>query len=326
MEKQSDLLKILAIVGPTASGKSDLALRLARALDGEIIAADSRTVYKEMNIGTAKPPRDAQEDRVHDSIQDLFGPKPYMVEGIAHWGFDLVTPDEAYDVSSFAVFARERIEDIAARGKLPIVVGGSGLYVQAIIDNPTFSEVKPNPELREELNTLSLEQLQARLRTVDAEAYELIDIQNPRRLVRAIEVVETTGKSWKSQQRKQDPYVDALQIGLELPREVIYTRCDARVDKMIAMGLVDEVRALLEKYGKDAPGMTGIGYRQIGLFLLGVMKLREAIEELKQDTRHYAKRQLTWFAHDPRVNWMSASDTELLYETALVRAQNFLEQ
>lgn len=296
-------------MGPTGSGKTDLALKLAREYDGEIVAADSRTIYKEMNIGTAKPPKDTEEGaRIHESIHDLFGSAPYMVDGVANWGFDLVAPNESYDVSTYAQFARTKIKDIVERGKLPIVVGGSGLYVQAIVDNPTFSDVKPNPARREELSAMSLEVLQKHLANIDPEAYELIDVQNPRRLVRAIEVVESTGKPWATQQQKNNPYVDALQIGIEVEREALYERLDARVDKMIAEGLVNEVRALLEKYGENAPGMTGIGYRQIVAFLRGEVKLRDAITQLKQDTRQYAKRQMTWFKRDARIHWVKNVD------------------
>lgn len=300
----SELPKIIIIVGPTGSGKSCLGLELAREFDGEIISADSRTIYKQMNIGTAKPPQDEKGEHMHGSIKELFAERPYMVEGIAHWGFDLVLPSERYDVSTYAQFARKKIADIVKRGKLPIIVGGSGLYVQAILDNPTFSDVKPNLELRAQLNVLGVKELQEWLKEIDPEAYELIDIQNPRRLVRAIEVVKTSGKPWSSQQQKGKPYVDALQIGIEIDREQLYERLDARVDKMIAEGLVNEVRALKEEFGSDAPGMSGIGYRQILGFLKGQENLREAILALKQDTRQYAKRQLTWFKRDARIVWV----------------------
>lgn len=300
----SKLPQIIVIVGPTGSGKSSLSLELARQFDGEIVSADSRTIYKQMNIGTAKPLQDVQGERVHGSIKEMFAPRAYMVEGIAHWGFDLVNPDERYDVSTYAKFARAKIEDIVKRGKLPIIVGGSGLYVQAILDNPTFSEAKPNLELRAQLSALGVKELQEWLKEIDPEAYELIDIQNPRRLVRAIEVVKTTGKPWSSQQQKGKPYVDALQIGIEVDKDQLYERLDARVDKMVAEGLVNEVRMLKEKYGNDAPGMSGIGYRQILGFLNGEESLREAILRLKQDTRQYAKRQLTWFKRDSRIMWV----------------------
>lgn len=312
------LPKIIAIVGPTGSGKSDLALVLAKEFDGEIIAADSRTIYKGMNIGTAKPPRDMEVERTHTSIKDLFNERPYLVQGIAHWGFDLVEPNDAYDVSTFAQYARKKIEEITQRGHMPIVVGGSGLYAQAIIDNPTFSDVKPDQARRAELNAMSLVQLQARLQEIDPEAYELIDTENPRRLVRAIEVVEATGKPWAAQQQKGDPYVEALQIGFEIDREDLYARLDTRVDSMVAHGLVDEARKLKEKYGSEAPGLTGIGYRQLTAFFDGYIKLRDAIELLKRDTRHYAKRQLTWFKRDARIHWiLTANDARVLVEKFL---------
>ena len=301
------LPKIIVIVGPTGAGKTGIALTLAQEFNGEIVSADSRTIYKEMNVGTAKPPQDInQEGRIHGSIKDLFSQAPYMVQGIPHWGFDLIPPSQGYDVAQFADFAQHTIKSILDRGKLPIVVGGSGLYIQAIVDNPSFSQVKPNSRLREELNNVTLEQLQSRLAKIDPEAYGMIDIQNPRRLIRAIEVVESTGQPWSMQQTKEVPYVDALQIGIDIERSLLYKRIDERIDKMIAEGLVNEVRILLKKYGADAPGMTGIGYRQIVEFLEGRMSLRESILELKKDTRHYAKRQLTWFKRDVRIEWISS--------------------
>lgn len=314
------LPKAVAIIGPTASGKSDIALKLAKKYKGEIISADSRTIYREMNIGTAKPPQDTREDEVHESIQDLFGGKKYVVDGIVHWGFDLVSPDESYDVHTYAGYAKEKIEDIIARGKLPIIAGGSGFYAKAIIDNPQYPENTVNQELRSQLDEMSLEEMCIYLQNIDGDAYESIDIQNPVRVKRAVEIIETSGKPWAEQEVENETYLNVLQIGINREREELYDRINARVDKMVAEGLVDEVRELKEKYGDDAPAMTGIGYRQIIKFLNGEMKLRDAIEELKRDTRHLAKRQLTWFKRDERIQWLDS------FEEIELRVENFLNE
>lgn len=330
------LPKIIAIVGTTASGKTDWGIKLARKYNGEVISADSRTVYKEMNIGTAKPEGEKktaaeldlerlkpgagiQEKGIRVKMEDLFQEKPFVVEGVPHWGFDLVNPDESFTVSDFKRYAEEKIRDIISRGKVPILVGGTGLYVKAIVDNLQFTDAKPNDALRKELETLSEDVLRARLSQLDPVAYETVDIYNRRRITRAIEVIESTGKPLQEQQTQGDPEFDVLQIGIDIHREVIYRRIEDRVDKMVAEGLVDEVRALRDKYGCEVNAMTGIGYRQVCLFLEGYIKLRDAIDLIKRDTRHYAKRQLTWFKRDKRIEWVVG------YQDAERLAQNFLK-
>ena len=218
--------KIIAIVGQTASGKSRLALDLAREFDGELIAADSRTIYKGMNIGTAK----SQQDE------------------IAEWGIDLVSPDEKFNAFDFKEYAEQKIQDIINRGKLPIVVGGTGLYIQALIDNFNFE-----------------------------------------------------GEQGESE-------YDALQIAVVWPREELYEQIDSRVDKMIEKGLVEEVRGLRERYGCDIKSMTGIGYRQVCEYLDKKIDKEEMIRLIKRDTRHYAKRQMTWFKRDDRIHWVESKE------------------
>ena len=304
--------KLLILVGPTASGKTGLSLSLAKEFGGEIIAADSRTVYRGMNIGTAKPEGVSEASRVArapgvsgvGNIQDLFAEKPYLVEEIPHWGIDLVDPDEDFTASDFKIYAEKKITEITARGHLPMLVGGTGLYVNAIVNNLSFTHVPPNSVLREKLEQMTNEALLEAIAAKDPEAAETIDAANRRRLVRALEILEVSGKTLKEMQQRGPSQYDICFLGLSVDRDELNRRIDARVDEMVAGGLVDEVRSLKERYGCDAIAMTGIGYRQICAFLLGQMKLRDALDLVKRDTRQYAKRQMTWFKRDERIAWI----------------------
>lgn len=320
---------LIVIIGPTASGKTDLAVKVAKKYDGEVIQADSRTVYKHMDIGTAKPEgerRRAAEVRLEDiagqgihakhpkvEMKDLFEEKPLMVEGVPHWGIDIVEPSQDFTTAQFKAYAEKKIFDISERGKIPILAGGTGLYVQAVVDNLKLSDAPPNLELRAQLEELTNEVLAERLRQLDPEAAETIDTENRRRALRAIEIVESTGKKLSEQQIKGEQKFDSLMIGIDVDREPLYERIDARVDEMVARGLVDEVRALRDEFGCDVNAMTGIGYRQICAFLEGYMKLKDAIELIKRDSRHYAKRQLTWFRRDHRIKWVKSEEEALMF-------------
>lgn len=301
------LPSLLVLVGPTASGKTAMSTALARAFSGEIISADSRTIYKEMDIGTAKPHPDMNGGVQHGAplcAEPFFSERPLMYEGIPHWGFNLRTPDQTFTASEYQAYADEKISEIHARGNLPLLVGGTGLYVAAVVDRPSFAQVPPNPALRLELATKSNEELLSEIAEQDPDTAERIDAQNRRRLERAIEILRATGKRLAEAQTKGEARYNTYMIGIEVPREVLYERIDTRIDAMIAAGLVDEVRALREKYGDKAPGMTGIGYRQCTAFLQGKQSLKDAILEIKRDTRQYAKRQITWFQRDPRIHWV----------------------
>ena len=316
--------KLIVFVGPTASGKSDLALKVAKRVGGEIVQADSRTIYRKMNIGTAKPEgemrhaadvslEEVQQEGIHAKhplvdIRDLFVEKPLAVEGIPHWGIDLVNPDEEFSVAQFKTYAENVIFGILDREHVPILAGGTGLYISAVVDNLLFSDSQPNIELRKELDDLTNQQLEEYLRAEDPEAADIIDVHNRRRLLRAVEVIKSTGKKMMNRKRKGDPKFNCLMVGIDLEREELYERIDLRVDQMIAAGFVDEVRALKEEYGCEVNSMTGIGYRQICAFLDGYMKLNEAIELMKRDSRHYAKRQLTWFRRDARIKWIETPE------------------
>ncbi|HCC83403.1 TPA: tRNA (adenosine(37)-N6)-dimethylallyltransferase MiaA [Candidatus Uhrbacteria bacterium] len=317
-------IKVIAVVGPTASGKTDVGVRLAQALDGEVLCVDSRTVYKGMDIGTAKVVGEkyskvAKKD-VSLVLTDLFAPRAVMVEEVPHWGIDLVQPDEAFTVADFVAYAQKKIVDISRRGKLPILVGGTGLYFRALLDGLTLTDVEADPALRIELEAKSTEDLLELLGEHDPEAVSTIDEKNRRRIVRALEIVLTTGATLKSQQEAVATPYEVLYLGMEVEREVLFERINSRVDVMVGSGLIDEARGLLEKYGADSQAMSGIGYRQLARFFAGTLPLREAIERIKIDSRHYAKRQLTWFKADQRVVWVKN------VVEALTEAKKWLEK
>lgn len=304
---------LVVVVGPTASGKTALSIPIARAFSGEIISADSRTIYKELDIGTAKPRPDEGGDSGGEDIRSLFGEKPLVYEGIPHWGMNVRSPNETFSASEYQAYADKKIEEIIARGNLPILVGGTGLYVAAVVDRPSFAEVPPDPALRLELATKSNEELFEEIAEKDPDTAARIDAKNRRRLERALEILRSTGKRLAEVQKKGEPRYNVCMLGVEVPREILNERIDARVDAMIAEGLVDEVRALRAKYGDEAPGMTGIGYRQFTAFFRGEMSLKDAILTLKHDTRQYAKRQMTWFQRDKRIQWVKTPEEALRY-------------
>jgi tRNA dimethylallyltransferase len=287
--KPSQGFPLIAILGPTAVGKTALSVRLAEEFRGEIVSADSRQVYRGMDIGTAKPTADEQHR-------------------VRHHLLDVVDPDETFTLSEYQHHAYAAIADIHARGRVPFLVGGSGLYVRAVLEGLTIPRVAPDHARRKELEREDVAALYARLRQIDPVAAEKIDPRNKRRVIRAIEVCETTGKPISAQQKRVEPNYRVLRIGLTLPREELYRRINARVDQMIAAGLIDEVRGLLDRYSADVPAMSGLGYRQIEIYLRGSVALDEAVRLLKRDTRRFVHHQYSWFRlDDARICWFDLS-------------------
>ena len=280
-------------MGPTAVGKSELGLRLAEEFGGEIVSADSRQIYRGLDIGTAKPT--AEERR-----------------RVPHHLLDVVDPDEVLTLAQYQELAYAAIDDILARSKVPFLVGGTGLYIKAVVEGWSIPRVPPNEKLREELYRLAElegpEALHARLREVDPAAAARIDPRNVRRVVRALEVYAETGRPISELQRRSPPPYRTLQIGLTMEREELYRRIDARVERMIERGLVEEVRGLIERgYGLDLPAMSGLGYREIGLYLRGEIGLEEAIRLIKRNTRRFVRHQYNWFRlDDPDIHWFDA--------------------
>ena len=288
---------VLALVGPTAVGKTALSLTVAAALDTEIISVDSRQVYRGMDIGTAKP---TAAERAC----------------IRHHLLDVVAPDEEYSVALYQRQAHAIIARLHANGKLPLLVGGTGLYFRAVCDGLVLPPVPPQPELRSEWEARvaagDLAGLVAELRRLDPVGAERLDLANPRRVIRALEVTRVSGRPFSAWQRSQPPPFHTVWLGLERPRAELYARINARVPEQIEAGLVEEVRGLVEQgYSYDLPAMQSIGYREIGRYLQRQLTLDDAIASQQQATRRYARRQLTWFRRDERITWLPAATTGL---------------
>ncbi len=299
---------LTVLCGPTAVGKTALAVELAASVDAEIICADSRTIYREMDIGTAKPTR-AQRTRV------------------PHHLLDVANPDQVFTLADFQRLARAAIEGVRARGRIPLVVGGTGLYIRGIVDDLAVPHVPPQPDLRAQLEAEERAHgpghLHTRLAALDPAAASRIHPRNVRRLIRALEVTTIAARPISTLQRTGTPRAATL-IGLTMDRDTLYRAIDARVDAQIADGLVDEVRGLLARgITHDLPAMQGLGYKELGGWLGGAYTFDEAVRLLKRNTRRYAKRQLTWFRGDPRVQWIDV--THLDRETLLERARAMMD-
>ena len=284
---------LVIILGPTAVGKTEIALQLAERLRGEIVSADSRLFYRGMDIGTAKP-----------SNCDL--------ARIQHHLVDITEPDDVVGLARFQSAARQAVAEITRRGRLPFLVGGTGQYIRAVIEDWTIPRVQPNPAMREVLESWSGQigpaGLHQRLAVLDPQAAEKIDYRNLRRTIRALEVILLTGEKFSTQkQRGRAPYY-TLQLGLTRPRSELYARIDKRVETMLIAGLVEEVQTLLNKgYSPDLPTLSAIGYREIVAFLAGKTNLDEAILQIKRATRILVRRQANWFKdQDPDIRWFGA--------------------
>lgn len=286
-------MKVLVLVGPTAVGKTQLGIALAEALGGEVISADSRQVYKYMDIGTAKP-------------------TPEQRARVPHHMIDVVLPDEYFSAGRYARLAAEAVKEVARRGKLPIVVGGSGLYLSALFDG-LFEERAKDQALRRALREMAeregTEVLYRELAQVDPEAASRIHPRDLQRIVRALEVYRTTGRPISQWRRERRPPLEAdvLWVGLNMERRKLYGRIDLRVEEMFRRGLVDEVRALLEMgYGPELPALKTVGYKEVFPYLEGRRSMEETMAQVKADTHSYARRQLIWFRRDPRIMWLEA--------------------
>ena len=304
-----DLPPLIAIVGPTAVGKTALSLRLAEALGGEIVSADSRQVYRGMDTGTAKATPEEQSRVPHHLI-------------------DVVDPDEALSLAQFQEMAYAAIEDILARGSIPFLVGGTGQYVMAVIEGWQIPRVAPDEALRRDLYLQAEKEgrhaLHARLQALDPVAARQIDARNLRRVVRALEVCLVTGRPISEQRGKSPPPYRILMIGLEMPRAELYQRIDDRVDRMVEAGLEEEVRGLVVAgYGFDLPAMSGVGYGQYAPYLEGQTPLPDVVREIKRATRRFVRHQDNWFRRDdPRIHWFAAQPDP--YAGILELARGFL--
>jgi tRNA dimethylallyltransferase len=291
-------IKLIVLLGPTAVGKTELAIRLAERMNGEIVSADSRLFYRGMDIGTAKPTPAEQARAPHHLI-------------------DVTDPDHTWSLAVFQQEAQRVIEDIHARGRLPILVGGTGQYVRAVTQGWLPPEVRPDPRLRGVLENLAGTRspywLHDKLRILDPAAANKIDARNLRRTVRALEVVLTTGQRFSEQRGQGGSPYQLVQIGLMRPRPELYARIDARIEAMFASGLLDEVRGLLAKgYSADLPSMSAIGYRECCAILRGEMSVEEAKVQMKRLTRIFVRRQGNWFKEDdPQIKWFSMGEETL---------------
>ena len=277
-------IKVIAVVGATASGKTKYSIELAKKINGEIVSADSRLVYKGFDIGTAKPTKDE-------------------TDGVPHHMIDIVEPEVDYSAGLYKTRATEVICDIASRGKMPIVAGGTGLYIDILLKNFDLPEIEPDVSLRNELSAYSSAELYSILLSKDPEGALTIEPNDKKKIIRAIEIINSTGKSLSLSRGVSESPFEVEWIGCNYPRDVLYERINKRVDKMLEDGLIDEVRALLEKHGRIYNLINTIGYKEIIQYLDGAMSLDDSVELLKQNTRKYAKRQLTWFRKNDKIKW-----------------------
>lgn len=287
--------KLIVVAGPTASGKTGLAIEIARAFNGEIVGADSMQIYRYMDIGAAKPTMEERSEAVHHMI-------------------DFLEPDDEYSVADYTEQVHNVIAEIASRGKIPVMCGGTGLYINSVVDDVTFGEIDTDYEMRIELEALAKkegsEKLLAMLMEFDEESARKLHPNNLRRIIRAIEFYRVTGVPISEHQRmtkERESRYEPLMMCIAWDRKLLYDRINERVDMMFADGLLDEVRLLMEKgYTKELNSMKGIGYKEVMDYLNGEMPYDEMVELVKQSSRRYAKRQLTWFRRDERIHWLKA--------------------
>lgn len=287
-----DKPKVIVICGPTASGKTSLSIELAKQINGEIVSCDSMQIYKDMTIGTAKPTKEE-------------------MDGIKHYLLDFVSPDQRYSVAEYKKDAENAIEKIISEGKVPIVVGGTGLYLEALIYNIEYQNIEEDMEYRNKLYEIEREQGLSKLyemaSKIDSKAMEKISPNDKKRICRVLEIYHLTGKTkteLEEESRKNEPKYNYKLFGITMDREKLYERINLRVDIMINQGLLDEVKNLLEKYNNFPTAMQGLGYKEVVEYLNGLITKDEMIDKIKMETRRYAKRQITWFKRIENIIWL----------------------
>ncbi len=280
----SNNINVVAVVGPTASGKTAFSIELAQRIGGEIVSADSRLVYKGFNIGTAKPSKKE-------------------MKGIPHYMIDIVEPEFDYSAALYVDEAKKIINDIFNRGKVPIVVGGTGLYVDVLLKGYNLPRIEADRSLREELGRKTTEELRNILIKSDASAADVIDPNDRKKIIRAIEVVTISGRSLDDIRSINGSDYNVEWIGKNLPRSVLYERIEKRVDLMLEEGLLEETKSLLSKHGRVPNLINTIGYKEMISYLDGINSFEDAVSLLKRNTRRYAKRQLTWFRRNESIKW-----------------------
>lgn len=288
--------KVVVICGPTASGKTALSIELARTINGEIISADSMQIYKDMNIGTAKP-----------TVVEM--------QGIKHYLLDFVSPNERYSVAQYKKDAKTDIKEILKKGKIPIIVGGTGLYVDSLIYEIEYNDIKLDENYRQELEKIAdekgLESLYNMAMEIDPKAMEKISKNDKKRIMRVLEIYKATGKTKTQQEiesRQKPVEYDYKVFAINWEREKLYQRINKRVDIMIEQGLIEEVKNILNKYDTFPTAMQGLGYKEVVDYLNGIYTKEEMIEKIKMETRRYAKRQLTWFRKNRQTIWLEGTN------------------
>lgn len=294
--------KVIVICGPTASGKTALSIELAKKINGEIISSDSMQIYKDMDIGTAKPSKEE-------------------MQGVKHYLLDFVEPNKRYSVAEFKKDAEQAIEEILANGKTPIVVGGTGLYVDSLIYGIEYQDIQLDEKYRQELEEKAskegLEKLYEEAQKIDPQAMGKISQNDKKRILRVLEIYKATGKTKTEQEiesRKNGVKYDYKVFAINIDREILYDRINKRVDIMIEQGLIKEVEELLEKYKEFPTAMQGLGYKEVVEYLQGETTQDEMIEKLKMETRRYAKRQITWFKKNKQTIWIGPKDLQKILD------------
>lgn len=289
--------KVIVICGPTASGKTALSIELAKKINGEIVSCDSMQIYKDMNIGTAKPTTEEMQE-------------------IKHYLIGYISPEERYSVADYKIDAKKAIKDIINKGKIPIVVGGTGLYIDSLIYEIEYQDIKLDEKYRKELEKIveenGLEELYEKAKQIDEKAIKKISPNDKKRILRILEIYHATGKTKTQQEeesRKKEVEYDYKVYALDWDRQKLYDRINKRVDIMLQQGLIEEVKDILNKYKTFPTAMQGLGYKEVVEYLRGEVTKEEMIEKIKMETRRYAKRQLTWFRKNKQTIWLNAEDT-----------------